>query len=69
MGSSIGRAIDDEREQQWKEDVEHLDKLAKKVADDIRNTRPSSSEFDDVIWLFKNKAKILRNRKLIDLIG
>jgi hypothetical protein len=30
---------------------------------------PSSAEYDDICWLIDNRIKILRNRKLIDLIS
>jgi len=69
MGSSVSRIYDDEREEQWKKDVEVLNKLAEEVAKGIRETNPNSIEHSDLLWFHENKAKIIRNKKLIDLIG
>ena len=39
------------------------------VKEEIEKTKPGSCKFDNLKWLLENKDKILRNKKLIDLIG
>lgn len=41
----------------------------KKQATNILNTKPFGSDFTDIEWMFENKNKIIRNRKLIELLG
>lgn len=65
MGSSIGR-IDD---QQQDLAIEENKITLKKLAAEIELTQPFGSDFMDRVWLEQNKDKILRNRRLIDLIG
>lgn len=65
MGSSIS-AIDDKlRDEQHDEDKKWLNEQA----DKIRDVNPWSMEFEDIKWLLKNKDKIIKQRRLIDIIS
>ncbi|MBL7105869.1 MAG: hypothetical protein ISS18_16210 [Bacteroidales bacterium] len=52
-------------DEQWEVDKKWLTNEAKKV----KEINPSSSEFRDLKWLKQNEEKILRNRRLIELLG
>jgi len=65
MGSSISAINDQLDREKWKRDEDWLNKLA----ESIKKINPSSSAFDDIEWLERNKEKILRNRSLINLLG
>lgn len=39
------------------------------LAEEIRNTQPYGSDITDRRWLEDNKEKILRNKRLINLLG
>ncbi|MBC8486577.1 MAG: hypothetical protein H8D45_11110 [Bacteroidetes bacterium] len=65
MGSSISKIYDDMADEQWEVDKKWLTNEAKKV----KEINPSSSEFRDLKWLKQNEEKILRNRRLIELLG
>lgn len=64
MGSSASKYYDELDRQQWEEDKKWLDE----VAIDIKST-DNSRDIEDWRFIIKNKEKILRNRRLIDLIG
>ena len=53
--------IDDQYEELRKE----LDMLS----EEVKALKPHSSEFVDFKFLWDNKEKIIRNKKLIDLLG
>ena len=40
----------------------------KSIADSIEIINPVSQEFDDIVWIMKNKDKVVKMRKFIDLI-
>lgn len=65
MGSSARDYYDDLNEQEANEHRQWLDMLS----NDIRTIRPRSSEYSDLKWIMDNKQKLIRNRRLIDLIG
>lgn len=60
--SAIYDRMDSEK---WEQDKKLIEKWSK----DLGNLTPSHHEFEEYRWLFNNKAKILRNKKLINLIG
>ena len=61
----MSRIYDDMADLQWKVDKKWLTDEAKKVEE----ISPCSSEFRDLKWLKQNEDKILRNRRLIELLG
>jgi hypothetical protein len=65
MGSSLSKIYDDQAESNWIEMQTFLEGLA----DDIRHTLPNSKRYHDIKFLFDNQEKIIRNRKLIELLG
>lgn len=65
MGSSARDYYDHLNEIEADEHRQWLDMLS----NDIRNIKPRSSEYADLKWLMNNKEKLIRNRRLIDLIG
>jgi hypothetical protein len=54
-----------EQEQKKEEQREWL----KKLADRIIKIEPGSVEYMDLRYMMRNKEKIVRNKKLINLIG
>lgn len=44
-------------------------KTLRNIGVQVLNTNPMSGQYDDIKWIFDNKEKILRNKKLIDLLG
>jgi len=69
MGDSISRWEDQENDKYLKRkekaDLECLSKLEAF----LRSVRPLSEEMDSIQWINQNKEKILRNRKIIELLG
>lgn len=65
MGSSMSRIYDEQAEDEFTRKKEWLKSTSKK----IEEIYPNSSEYTDLNWLMNNKEKILRNRRLIDLLG
>jgi hypothetical protein len=65
MGSSISKIYDELAEKEWDENKKKIEQ----ISEIIKRIHPTSSEFRDLMWLHDNYNKILRNRKLIDLIG
>lgn len=65
MGSLTGAIRDQERDQEIERNQEYLNDLAEQ----IRTAPAYGSEFEARRWLETNREKILRNRRLIDLIG
>jgi len=55
---------DIEKEKEYNQNKQWLNRLA----DEVRNTPPTGSDFENRYWLESNKEKILRTRKLIDLL-
>lgn len=52
-------------DEQWEIDKKWLINESEKV----KEINPDSSEFRDLKWLKQNEEKILRNRRLIELLG
>lgn len=64
MGSSASKYYDEQDRLEWEENKEWLDRVAEEI-----KSITSSMEIDDLKFIIKNKEKILRNRRLIELIG
>lgn len=64
MGSSIDSLSDRREEEQYNKDRSWL----LQTISDIKDIEPSSEEFNDLKWLYLNKERILRNKRLIDLL-
>lgn len=64
MGSSIDKYYDDEDSRRKERLQEQQDKDK-----DWLQSEGESEEFRDYVWILQNTEKILRNRKLIDLLG
>ncbi|WP_286846632.1 hypothetical protein [Proteiniphilum sp. UBA5463] len=69
MGSSLSYIYDKYDEEKWEENLRWISSKAIEVKEEIEKTKPGSCKFDNLKWLLENKDKILRNKKLIDLIG
>jgi hypothetical protein len=39
------------------------------LAEKVRNTEPWGTDFIDRLWMEDNKDKIIRNKRLIELLG
>lgn len=63
MGSSIDKYYDDEDSRRKERLQEQQDKDK-----DWLQSEGESEEFRDYVWILQNTEKILRNRKLIDLL-
>lgn len=71
MGSSIDKYYDDEDSRRKERLQEQQDKdkdWLQSEGEKVRRIRPESEEFRDYVWILQNTEKILRNRKLIDLL-
>jgi len=65
MGSGLDKLGEEE-------DIKRLTKRrewVQGVVEKIENIKLDSQEFDDLQWLVENRKKIIRNKKLIDLLG
>jgi len=60
----MNKTYEEESDLQAKRDVAWL----KSVATDICKINPYSSEFHDFCYLWDNRDKIVRNKKLIDIL-
>lgn len=65
MGSLMSALKDEERDQEIEQNKNYLNNLAEQ----IRTAPAYGPEFEDRRWLEANREKILRNRRLINLIG
>lgn len=65
MSSGLHKYNEEQEERQAKLASAWLALKGEKIA----NIDPYSSEFTDFKWLEEHKEKILRNRKLIELLG
>jgi len=65
MGSLTGAIKDQERDQEIEQNQAYLNDLAEQ----IRTALAYGPEFEARRWLETNREKILRNRRLINLIG
>lgn len=61
---------DDMEEEAYKEKTHKRTKKIIEIVTKILNIDIHSLfEYDNLIWLYENRKKILRNKKLIDLLG
>lgn len=65
MGSSTSRINDQMIDEEIKSNQQWLEQLAEQ----IKQTQTYGSEIIERRWLEENRKKILRNRRLIDLLG
>ncbi len=65
MGSGLKAYNEYQEDQQAEKDRLWLNEKAKQVA----AINPRSGEFSDFKWMEENREKIIRNKKLIDLLG
>lgn len=66
MGSIVDKINDDIEEKQERLRAKKL----REIATGILSIAPSDkAQFSDIMYLFANEEKILRNRRLIDLLG
>tara|TARA_Y100000389_G_scaffold203693_1_gene253064 strand:+ start:2242 stop:2451 length:210 start_codon:yes stop_codon:yes gene_type:complete len=69
MGDTISRYHDIQEEKEFKQRVQtDLAWLATKGAT-LRRVKPQSDELESMKWLDQNMDKILKNRKIIELLG
>ena len=65
MGSSLSTVYDDMEEERIAKDLLWLEELAEKV----KSVPVTGSDFLDLKWMVKNREKILRMKKVIELVG
>ena len=49
-------------------EFEEKERKLKKIASEILKDNISEMEMDEIIWLWKNKSKIMRNKRLIETL-
>lgn len=69
MGSSAQSYYDELDEEFEKEQIRKRKKYIQEHLKNIASINPMSDRFEEFEFLMKNKDKILRNRKLIELLG
>jgi hypothetical protein len=65
MSSSLDKAQELEDEKEREAQVKEL----KQLAQSVEMVRPQTTDYYDLRWFFKNKDKIIRNRRLIEMLG
>lgn len=66
MGSLADLAADQETDRQIEQNREYLRGLSFEIVTEIE---PYGPDFENRKWLEENKEKIIRNRRLIDVLG
>lgn len=64
MSNSAAAAFDTDRDRQIAENTAFLNK----IADEVKQTAPFGTDFENRHWIETNREKILKTRLLIDLL-
>jgi hypothetical protein len=65
MGSILDKIADDEYFIKCLEQ----EKTINQIAENVLKIKPDSDEYREMMWIIENKNKIIRNKKLINLLG
>lgn len=68
MGSIIDKCNDIENEKFEHLKTEHREHIKAEIIAQLLRVDPLSDEFESIIYAFTHRSKIIKNKKLIDLI-
>ena len=66
MGSIVSAIYDEERKERFKDEQKWIKEISQKVS---KITPNDIDEFETLKFLVKNRDKIMRNRRIIELLG